>query len=178
MLQKCSVFKVAGIFFDEPTMPHYLLEISNKAGLAHTSTKKHLSQLERLAVIKESVEKKGKRNFPVYKANLESDAFKNYKRMHNVFQIEESGLINFLRDKLMPRAIVLFGSYSKGEDTEDSDIDLFVECGKEEVDASKFERQLNRKISLHFREDFKKYAKELKNNIVNGMVLSGYLEAF
>lgn len=178
MLQKCSIFKVAGIFFDEPTKAHYLAEISNKVGLAHTSIKKHLLQLEKLSIIKESLEKKGKRNFPVYKADLESERYKKYKKINNIIQIEESGLIDFLKERLMPKSIVLFGSYSRGEDIEDSDIDLFIECEKEEIDVGKFEKQLNKKIELHFKEDFKKYAKELKNNIVNGIVLYGYLEVF
>ena len=40
MLQKCSILKTAGIFFNEPTKEHYLMEISRKARLAHTSVKK------------------------------------------------------------------------------------------------------------------------------------------
>ncbi len=34
----------------------------------------------------------------------------------------------------MPRNIVIFGSYDKGIDTENSDIDLFVECKNEKID--------------------------------------------
>ena len=35
--------------------------------------------------------------------------------------------------KLAPKSIVLFGSYQKGEDIENSDIDIFVECKKEKL---------------------------------------------
>ena len=41
-----------------------------------------------------------------------------------------------------------------------------------------YEKLIGRKIQLHFKEDFNKYAKELKNNIINGIVLVGYLEVF
>ena len=42
MLQKCSILQVAGVFFNEPTKDHYLIEISQKANLAHTAVKKNL----------------------------------------------------------------------------------------------------------------------------------------
>ena len=74
----------------------------------------------------------------------------------------------------MPKSIILFGSYSKGEDTETSDIDLFVECKSEELNLKIFEKRLERKIELHFKERFTLYPKELKNNIINGIVLHGF----
>lgn len=178
MLQKCSILEVAGVFFNEPTRPHYLMEISQKAGIAHTSVKKYLIDLQKLSIIKKLSEKKGSRNFPIYKADLESSEYKKYKRICNLLKIEEAGLIDFLKDNFLPKSIVLFGSYLRGEDIEDSDIDFFLECKKKEIDLSKFKKALNRKIELHFKEKFKEYPSELKNNIVNGLVLRGYLEVF
>jgi len=175
MLQKCSILKVAEIFFNEPTKEHYLIEISKKIRLAHTSVKKHLSALKSLSIIKETIEKKGKRAYPLYKADIESKTYKLYKKIYALAQIKE--LTEFLKDKFMPKCIVLFGSYANSEDIEDSDIDIFLECEKEEINLSKFEKHLNRKIQLHFKGHFNDYPKELKNNIINGIVLEGYLEA-
>ena len=45
-------------------------------------------------------------------------------------------------------------------------------------DLERFEKSLNRKISLHFSDNFNKLPKELRNNIINGVRLAGYLEAF
>ena len=39
MLQKNSIYKTLEIFFLEPTKEHYLIEISRKANIAHTSIK-------------------------------------------------------------------------------------------------------------------------------------------
>ena len=78
----------------------------------------------------------------------------------------------------MPKCIVLFGSFQKGEDIEQSDIDLFIESPKLKIDLKKFEKKMKRKIELHFKENFSKYPKELKNNIINGTVLFGFLEGF
>lgn len=178
MLQKCSILTTAGVFFREPGRQHYLIEISKKAKLAHTSVKKHLSTLKKLSIIKESIEKKGKRKFPLYRADINNKTYKYYKKIYNLLQLKESGVIDFLKDELMPKAIVLFGSYQRGEDTEDSDIDIFLECKEKKLELSSFKKELNRDIQLHFRENFKKYPKELKNNIINGTMLDGYLEAF
>jgi predicted nucleotidyltransferase len=178
MLQKCSISDVMGIFFKEPTKNHYLIEISKKSKLAHTSTKKHLVMLKKQGIIKETIEKKGKRNFPSYTANLDNLLYKQEKRIYNISKIYDSGIIEFLRDKFMPKVIILFGSYSIGEDVEESDIDIFVESKKQDIDLSKFEKTLGRKIELHFNENFNNYPKELKNNIINGSIIYGYLEVF
>lgn len=178
MLQKCSILDVAGVFFKEPTKDHYLIEISKKADLSHTSTKTHLQNLVKLSIINEKIEKKGNRKFPIFRAEINNKEYKNYKKMYNLLELRNSKLIDFLKDSLMPKCIVLFGSYQRGEDIEDSDIDLFIECKEEKVDVSKFAKILNRNIKLHFKENFKKYPNELKNNIINGMVMEGYLEVF
>ncbi len=56
----------------------------------------------------------------------ESELFKAYKRNDTLIQLVESGLIQFLVDDALPDVIVLFGSASRGEDIETSDIDLFL----------------------------------------------------
>lgn len=178
MLHKCSIFGVAGVFFREPTKEHYLIEISKKANLSHTSTKNNLLALVKLSIIKESREKKGSRTFPIFRANLENKSYKEYKQIYNLLELHNSNLIDFLKYMLMPKCIILFGSYQRGEDVEDSDIDLFVECKEEKLDLSKFTKKLGRDVQLHFKENFKMYPPELKNNIINGTVLEGYLEAF
>ncbi len=178
MLQKSSIFRTAEIFFINPTKEHYLMEISRNIGLAHTSIKKNLKDLVKLGIIIEHKEKKGERLFPVYKSNLDNKIFKKYKIIHNLSSILESGVIDFIEETVSPKSIVLFGSYSRGEDIENSDIDLFVECKNEELDLKSFEKKLGRKIELHFNEKFTMYPKELKNNIINGVVLNGFLEGF
>ncbi len=88
-------------------------------------------------------------------------------------------MIDFIEEKLAPRCIVLFGSYPRGgEDSESSDIDIFVECKKEVLNINRFERKLSRKIELHFKENFTSYTAELKNNIINGIVVRGLLECY
>lgn len=178
MLQKSSIYKTAELFFLCPTKEHYLMNISRKTKIAHTSIKRNLDELLKSGIITKHTEKKGKRVFPIYKANRENKEFKKYKLIHNISSIIESGLADFIEEKISPKSIVLFGSYSRGEDDEQSDIDLFVECKKEELNLERFEKKLMRKIEAHFSNNFGLYSKELKNNIINGIVLKGFLEAF
>ena len=178
MLQKSNMIRTAEIFFINPNKRYYLMDISKNIGLAHTSVKKNLDKLIKIGLIIESIEKRGKRGFPYYEANKDNKIFRKYKSIYNIYSILESGLIDFIEEKLTPKSIVLFGSYQRGEDIENSDIDLFIECKKEKLDIMMFEKKLKRKIELHFKENFISYSKELKNNIINGIILSGFLEGY
>ncbi|MFH1631180.1 MAG: nucleotidyltransferase domain-containing protein [Candidatus Aenigmatarchaeota archaeon] len=178
MLQNCTTMLVANVFFREPMAMHYLREISKKAGIAHTSVKRELESLKSAGIIEERVDKKGERIFPIFFANIGDGRYLKYKKLSNIINLIESGLLEYLKDEIMPSAIILFGSYLRGEDTEDSDIDLFVSSKKQKITLSKFEKLLGRNIQLHFNDEFDKSTRELKNNILNGMMISGYLEVY
>ncbi len=177
MLQKSSILRTLEPFFIEPSKEHYLLDLSRRIKLAHTSVEKNLRKLINAGFVEKNVLKKGKRAFPVYKAKVNSTLFRRHKKIYNLTSILESGLIEHL-EQLAPKSIALFGSYSRGEDLGESDIDIFVECPQEALDLKKYEKKFSRKIELHFQENFTSYPKELKNNIVNGIVLSGFLEGY
>ncbi len=110
----------------------------------------------------------------------------NYTRKisYNLSMIYESNItkeINKLIDN--PRAIILFGSYRKGDDTENSDIDLAVEVlGDKEIEILKFGIFLsfgyrkNVVVNLHIFSR-NKIDLNLFANIANGIVLEGFLEA-
>ena len=104
-------------------------------------------------------------------ANL-NDKFRNLKRIHNIKKINNSGLVDSLKERFPLTTIVLFGSYSRGEDTEKSDIDVAI-FGKEKgVELEIFEKRLGRRINTEF-VDFKKISPELKESIINGIILEG-----
>lgn len=170
--------KVAGVFFSMPTKKHNLKEISKESGLAHTSVKNYIEILKKDGIIREIKEKRGERTFPLYVADVNSESYRKQKIVNNVTDILASGLIDYLRDETMPNSIILFGSYSKGEDLEDSDVDLFVEAKEQHLDVARFESILKRSIQLHFRESINMCPKNLRNNIINGFTLFGSTEAF
>lgn len=171
MIQKCSIWRVFAEFAKNPTKPYQVRELSREIRLAHTSIKIHLKELEKNNLIK-----KGKIGvYKAYKANSDDENFRFYKKIANIINLKESGVVKELENKATPDAVVLFGSYSKGEDTEKSDIDIFIIAKEKKVDLTKYEKKLNRKIQLFFSEDVGKVPKELQNNISNGIILSGFV---
>lgn len=178
MLQISSMFRVLDVFFTFPTKRLTLKDISVKAGIAHTSVKKQLDVLVKKGLVLREIEKKGTRIFPLYKANRESTKFIQHKRLNNIESLFNSGLLNFLEENFMPKSIILFGSFLRGEDTEESDVDLFVEAPGQKLKFTRFEKRLGRRVELHFNESFHSYPTELKNNLVNGLVVHGFLEGY
>lgn len=178
MLQNYNKWRVLKVFFDNP-LPEggfQLREISRKVKIAPVSVKNYLKELEKEGLIKKSEHRT--RKFPVYFANRDSEDFKFYKKIDIIYDIKNSGLLRFIQDKFMPDVIVLFGSAAKGEDIEGSDVDLFLQCREKKLDLNKFEKAINRKINLFFNENFNSLSKELRNNIINGIILYGYLKVF
>ena len=99
-----------------------------------------------------------------------------FKRVENLKLIYESGLLGFLEEKFPGSTIILFGSYSKGEDTIKSDIDIAIIGKEKKIDLIKFDKLLERRIFLHFYPSLKEMKKELKENILNGIILFGGIE--
>lgn len=116
----------------------------------------------------------------VYSADRASPRYLLEKKSFNLKLLYDSGIISYLINELNDPAIIVFGSYAKGEDIETSDIDLFLETSSNKrISIEKYEKVLKRKIQLfiHKRLDEIKN-KELVNNILNGIVLNGYIEVF
>ena len=106
-----------------------------------------------------------------------NDKFYLIKKIYNIYFLYNNGLINYLKNFYEePKAIILFGSYSKGLDTEKSDIDICILTNKKDMpDLTDFEKKLNRKINL-VNSDVNSMGKEFKNSLANGIVLEGYIQ--
>lgn len=173
MLQNYSTYRILRLFFEYPTKSFQLREISRLAKLGLPSVIIHAKRLE-----KEGLVKKEKGDiYNVYKASR-NDKFIFYKKIDNLIHLQESGVVEFLADHLAPNAIVLFGSFSRGEDIERSDIDIAVVSKYMDLDMKKYEKILKKNIHLIYEPDLKKVSKEFMNTIVNGIVIYGYLKVF
>ena len=179
MLQKDNRYRILRIFFEDPSpkgIGFQLREISRKVAIATPSVKKYLMELEKEGLVTRV--KHRIYGYPVYYASRDNDNFKFLKRLDTLMKIKESGLLEYLSESCMPDVIILFGSSASGEDLKDSDIDLFVASKDEKLSLNKFEKHLNRKINILFSADFSKMSKELKNNVINGVIVKGYLKVF
>jgi predicted nucleotidyltransferase len=77
----------------------------------------------------------------------------------------------------MPEAIILFGSFGKGEDNEESDIDISVIGGKNlRIDCKIYGKRLGRNINLVRLQNLRTASKEFRTALANGFVLKRYYE--
>ena len=172
--------KIIEIFLKEPSREYYVREIAKRTGKSPTTASKHLKKwIKKKILIGEK-----KYNHLLFRVNTESRQYKLIKINYNMELLEICGLIEYLEEFYeKPHAIVLFGSFARGEDNENSDIDILVISSKKEIAANleKFKKILGREIQLfiHSPAEIKKMTKEnpaLLNSWANGIVLRGFLE--
>ena len=100
------------------------------------------------------------------------------KRAENLRLVYETGLADALEENFPGTAIILFGSFSRGDDTAKSDIDIAIMgSGKtKDIDLSAYETRLEKKININNYASAKDVHKELMENLCNGIVLAGGIE--
>ncbi len=117
------------------------------------------------------------RNMNLISFNRDNQKAIDLKRTENLKNIYLSSLSDYLEVQFAGATIILFGSYSRGEDTNTSDIDIAVVGRKDKlVRIEEYEKALNREININFYNSWKDIHKHLKNNILNGIILSGSVE--
>ena len=125
--------------------------------------------------LKGLLKKEEEKQYLYYFANKESSLFVDLSRIYWKVVLENSGFVKALSEKFISPVIILFGSLSKAEVKENSDIDIAVfTATRKELDLKEFEKKLKRNIQLFVfkdRENIKN--KELFNNILNGDRLKG-----
>jgi len=171
MLQNNNKYKILKVFFLSPITKFGLREISRAVKLGLPSVKKYLNEL----ISENLIMKENYKGNPVYFAERDYEKFKIYKIISTQYELFNSGVIDYIWKKVSPEAIIFYGSYRKGESTEDSDIDLFAIGKKTEVNLDKYEHILGKKIHLIIEENHS-ISNELKNNLINGIVLKGYFK--
>lgn len=172
MITKDNILKVMELFFKHPERKFHLRELERLTGLSMPGVRKIARKLEKENLLISKKEKLVK-NF--YASRNEKFVF--LKRAYNFYSVFSSSLLDFLKEKYdEPEAIVLFGSYSKGEDISKSDIDLAIVTPKQiSPDLSIFEKKLGRKIKL-YETKIKNAEPEFLNALANGIILYGYLK--
>ena len=148
-------------------------EIAKLLKVSPTAVANSLKELKEFNFIK--VEKTKTINFVSF--NRENPRAVELKRVENLKKIYLSGLSDYLEKELAGGSIILFGSYSMGEDTNSSDIDIAVIERKDKIlHLEEYEKNLNRKINVNFYSSWKNIHEHLKNNILKGILLHGDIE--
>lgn len=159
----------------KPNAKHRVREIERILKLPLPSVIRYCKELEQEDIL--AINRIGSVSF--YTASR-SETYLLEKKLYNIKQVYGSGLINYLKIELSNPAIVLFGSFAKGEDIENSDIDLYLETpSKKQVDLENFKKILKREIQIFRYKDLKEITNpHLANNIINGIIVNSYIEVF
>ncbi len=141
--------RILELFLASPTTRFYLREIAKKTKLSVGAVFKHSADLAKKGIL--TKERAGKLDF--YKLNRGLVVIKGLKRLHNI----SSDAVQEFAGALSTKAekIVLFGSVARGEDTEESDVDILVAGDVTKIEVQKLEdkifRRFKRKIATVLR---------------------------
>jgi len=160
--------KIMDILFDYPNRRFHLRELSRMIDISAPAVSKSLIRLKKEGLINY------KKNFLVEITANTNNEFKHLKRVNNLNRIYSSGFQEFLENEFPLSTVILFGSYSFGEDTEKSDIDIAIFSEQRIVNISPFEMKLQRKINIEF-VDIRNISDKLRESIINGIVIHGML---
>jgi len=167
------------VLFKYPEKEFSLSDLAREAGVAKANIGNILDEFQEYGLI--NIEKLSK--IWRIKANQTNWLFIRSKIIYNLNFVYSSGLVEFLMDYFKnPKVIILFGSFRKGEDMSNSDIDIAIESEKDEDykviglrELVEFENIIGKKIQIHL-FNRKNIDINVFNNIVNGIILWGFLE--
>jgi len=174
-----TYIKVLGLFFSFPDKTFQLNEVAKKAKVSKINANKIVNKL----ILDEFLFKKTAGKSWLLKCNKSHKYNQTRKIVYNLGLIYESGILEEIKSKFGAyKAVVLFGSYRKGDDIETSDLDIAVQSfDKKDYDIVEFCRiknfgyRENVQVSLHIFSK-NKIASNLFESIRNGIVLEGFLE--
>ncbi len=174
MITKNIKLRIQEYFFRNPTSKLRVRQIERETNSPLPSVIRYVKELNTENILK----REEIANIMTFSANRSSEEFLLEKKLYNYRTLTK--LKEYLIEQLDNPIIIVFGSYAKGEDIEKSDIDIYIETpSKKEISLAKFEEPLQRNIQLFRQKSIKEIKnKELRNNIINGIILHGYLEIF
>lgn len=179
LLNRLGMWNKSGMvieyFLTHPTASVHVRLLARLVGISAPWVSSAVKQAAKQGIL--LIRKDKQRKETIIEANRDNTAYLALKRWHNLYSIHASGLQDYLIQSYgRPECIVLFGSYSKGEDIEQSDIDIAVITKrKPAINLVLYEKKLGRTITVKtLSKDH--IEKEFWNTLANGIVLYGYLE--
>ena len=171
--------KIMKVLFKYPEKEFSLSDLAKEAGVAKANIGKILDEFQNIELI--NIEKLSK--IWRIKPNQTNSIYVRSKIVYNLNFIYGSDLVELLVDYFNnPRSIIVFGSFRKGEDLSNSDIDIAIESDEAKEykitglrELSGFESIIGRKIQIHL-FNRKSIDRGVFNNIANGILLWGFLE--
>lgn len=173
-----ATWKVLLWFFSYPKKEFGLNDLVEELEISKTTAHKVVEKLLEIGFLKREIIGKMWR----ISCNREHEFNTTKKIPFNLEMIYESRMIPLIQQEIgEAKAIILFGSYRKGDDTEESDIDIAVERfdrGETQIEETTLARigyreNVKVQVTIFSRETIDP---NLFANIANGIVLAGFLE--
>ena len=179
--------KILGLYLSDYTAKFHVREISRILDANHRTISLALKALENKGVMKHEIAGKNKQyflnldNFLTKEYIRNAESAKKIKLLDKYFVIKK--LLAELSEDLKGTPMILFGSYSKGEETKDSDVDILIlKDGKEQkieniikefAKRHNIEIQLQKMTGNQFESGIRKRDNLIVEIVNNHIILNG-----
>ena len=164
---------VLELFFNEPTKHWHFKDVVKQAKISEDRANYWLRKLMKEDIISH-VKPRGK--MPYFIAKYEHPNYENKKKLYALNRMFETGLLSRLQSLKNANAVVIYGSFARGDWNTDSDIDVFIYGDPEELKFGTIWKGLGRGIEVHTvktKKDIKDIRSGLINNVVKGYFVKG-----
>lgn len=163
------------LFYNHPTKHWHFEQLLHESGLSRAQTNEWIQKLKHNHLITR-IKSRGK--MPYYVANYEHPHYQNSKRLYALQKLHDCGLLDYLASLDKAEVVILFGSFSRWDWYDGSDIDIFMYGNADNVFVGKFESALKREIQIFSgknEQDLTQMGPALLRNIIKGISIKGTL---
>lgn len=137
--------QVLAQFFNNPKYWHFE-ELHKAARISKPQLSNWLQKLAKEGLVKK-VKPRGK--MPYYIAMEQNPDFRYLKRLYAIQLLTDCGFLSHLASLKGVKVAILFGSFSRYDWYDHSDIDVFIFGDDQAFEQGKFELKLRREIQVH-----------------------------
>lgn len=176
LYQKITHLKVLSLFLENLHTSYYLRESARLLNMDPMTVRRSLN----LLVEDKFLVKVEEKNRILYRANLENPALRHLKISYNLSWLREKDVVDFIINRMKSvTSIMLFGSFAKGENDENSDVDILTISLDKDKPTAELAELLERDVNLlNFTPA--QWSNQAKNNrafyldvIIDGILLYG-----
>ena len=135
--------RIKTLFFEDTLKRWHFEDIVKASGMSRERVNHYLKELLKEKFIART---KPKGKMPYYIANRDLEKFRAEKRFYGLGLLKE--MFEHLNSLGGVKTAILFGSFSRGDFSRSSDIDLFIYGDAGEFDKARFELKIKREIQL------------------------------
>jgi predicted nucleotidyltransferase len=145
LYQKIKHLTILKLFLENPHNSYYLRESARLLKMDAMTVKRALTLFVSDGILLKAKEK----NQILYKANIENPSVRYLKISYNLSWLQKKGATEFLNHHMNTvTSILLFGSYAKGENDNESDVDILVISLSKNTPAAELTKLLKRDVNL------------------------------